>query len=988
MGRTPQSFGIDVNGKLYIDWGASSPALQSAQVQTINGLYPMWFAVESTAPADADLVVALANPGADTAARGVILSTRNAFISTQESQHEVAIPPDSRVLGTFTPAVVRWHTPDPAGTPTRTGINFFVGGLNSQTNTVPETITTLSQYEGPITDVRLTDTPRGTPAVPNIVFDSDKVTFQFSGGRYIFPGAQSLSTQIAFQRNGSAVTPTNISIVGVSGGSEIRATFPSGTFQGTDSVQVGIRSGSILAGSLSNSVGAQLVYGTDFGNTGDLLDAIPGEFTAVQPEISGAFPLVVNSSGFLTVLFNVPVDPESGSVQVLRDSGLAPLIDTFNVLSTNGNTLTLNPASGIPIFEGETVSVNTIPAGVVSNAVDNSLENDSINASAFTVINGSDVAVPDVNITSATINPSGNALILVFQQNTSYLGGSGTVNPTHSPVGSQNWGNLLAGDGTPTLSFALNNLDQIRNFDTVNVNIPAGVFKTTSNLSGGTQDSIINRSVVNNSTVPFNPPTYFESFVDPIGSRIRIVFTDTVVIDQTTLLNNLQVVATDISSGDSRTFFATGTPFLDTTTVTNDTVVVDISGNGLIYDNSNAPDGDNVTINTQGVSGIVIDEDSFGPGPQAYSLLPPINDEVPTNNSTVEEPSAPVVPDYVEAEVYDVGSNQFLRIRFDDGTSPLIIQLSQNLPTLQGSVSGNISLSFNSIVDGAGDNDEIVYIVVGEKLKRTSDETASLTVNANIVVSQISGTPNAAESTITEADASFTNSSTQALPEVPNTAPILQQATVGTSGNTIGLFYDVPILNGPSKDIEITTSQQGVLDVTSTKKVSSTLLVVTLDKVIFAGERVTLSLGSGFAINQSNNLSSTPSFNILASNNSRIAFPSGPTVDSALLNDPGTILTVSFNQAIINNNLPARIISSKSGNHTVVIDSVSENVATINVSGIVFEDETVSLILPIGFVTEFQFGISSNKESITVVDVSGRTSGAPDLPSIGEDLNE
>ena len=156
---------------------------------------------------------------------------------------------------------------------------------------------------------------------------------------------------------------------------------------------------------------------------------------------------------------------------------------------------------------------------------------------------------------------------------------------------------------------------------------------------------------------------------------------------------------------------------------------------------------------------------------------------------------------------------------------------------------------------------------------------------------------------------------------------------------------------------------------------------------IFRGEAVFVTLPAGLVENFANQEASVLVTEMLADNNSLIPVPSPPVVDAASLNDPGTVIQATFSVPVEAGAGLGYCIASKSGRHDLTVESVSGSVASLSVSGIIFESETVEMFLSKDFVKEAEYSFVSN-EAVNnfVVDVSSRTSAAPDLPGNSDGL--
>jgi len=659
---------------------------------------------------------------------------------------------------------------------------------------------------------------------------------------------------------------------------------------------------------------------------------------------------------------------------------------------------------GTPLYNNEVVNASSVQAGVVRSlgAPSGQGENASFNPPSFNVgSNGTDPPAPTV--TSATISTSGTQLVVVWDRAATFEGGSGTLTPENSPVGPQTLKSPTAGNSTDTWTFNLDT-DPIRIGDSVALTFSAGYaldFQTNEPTAAISIDPI-----VNNSTILYTKPALLDVDILADGATVKLVFDRAVTIRTATLESSVRVLAQDVSDSALRSFTVlAGTGTVITTTETDDSVQFEITGGGTVFGNGvggagDPNDGDDVAIHTNGFAGIVSSTLSETAGQPA--LVDPIGTPVSEtdfansfgvdNLSTQAEPASPITPTYVEAEVFDQGDNpleQFLRIRFDDGSAtPIELQNNSILPTLSGSLTGTTTLQFEQLQTGAGDNDEIVYKVTGEKLKRSVDgEVVTLTVLEGLVISVDTATVNAASGPyVDNVAASFTNSSTVPQPQAADTPPVIQQIFIGADGLLVGVYYDVNInaLSGQvTADGTLTGSRTGDFDV-SPPPAQLTLATFELNGSlpIFRGETVFVDLPESLVSNASNGQESLSVTGFLADNNSLLPVPLAPILDTATLNDPGTIITATFNVPVVAGLGTGYCIASKTGRHDLTIASISANVVNIQVAGVVFEGETLELFFAKDFVKEGQHEFTPNVQlSNFEVDVSSRTSAAPDLPS-------
>jgi hypothetical protein len=1011
---TPTQFELKKNGRLHITW--ASGTLVAADVDRINDRLPMQFGFISAVrgPWEPDSDHSLIK----------ILGTRGAVEQASSppiSSHEI-----SNVWAPDENNGCKWTTPVVTAPSGRSGICTFSGTGPSSTTTGDGTaVTFVDNYTGETTDIQLEDVPSGADAQPAIYYDIDQIRFKFSGERAcrLAPGANWSDIEITINGQSTNATASSEIINGnqvflapdftqvtpnsFTPGDTVLVDYPAGTFEIAEAVQ-----------ETPSDWSTHPRYDCD---DATFITVLEGNATIAKPELL-AFEFINPTT--IRLFWDVDVVVVNGgsgwNITWNRDENVEDEFGTplFNYDSQPSAKVTNFRLSSGAVYEGEEVTIGFILADRVRNAAapnDSAAGNELVVPNALesiTVGSQEGAASPAPVLLGATVLADGERLSLSFDIAVSYVGGNIAITNEYFTEANQNltFSGTFVDPGTDKQPiFDINPMNPVRNYDTVTADIPAGLFE---NKFPVTEDHVVynGRAVTNNSDIPFPNPEVLDSNIPASGDRIEIIFDRAVSVPtdveglniEQALIDNITVIATDISAGTpDRTFTVDDTLDIDsdTDTITNDTLVVRLTGGGLIFgvDTPSAGDGDDVVFHSNGVSGWAVSAASAGPDlADALAFVDAIEAESPEvvdNESTVDEPAADVTPTIVEAEVYDVGADQFLRIRWDDGSAtPITVQRSSAKPTISGSVTGGISLEDGVIQDGAGSGDEIAYQVIGDKLKRESDgEIVTLSIPASVVTSSTTGTPNAESGPyVSNVDSELTNNSTIGVPQPSELPPTIQQIYIHTDGRTVGVYYDVDISAGPAtsgsgyatqrEDIVLTRKQ-----VTPTQQ---TLLLMQSDKTIFRGETVLIDLVAGLVVNPVNNLTNTVATAVEAENNSLVPVPAPPIIDSAVLNDPGTVLTINFDKAVVAGSGSAYADAKVSGRHTVRITSINDNSVTAEVVGKVFEEDTeVTLVLEQDFVLDSLFEATGNISQTFDVNVSARTSAAPDLPDNAQGLN-
>jgi hypothetical protein len=867
----------------------------------------------------------------------------------------------------FTPFVV---TPTPGSTIRIQVRNSPSGSLGSITNGT-YLISLSDQYSGAQTDLILNGSQQPTATITS----GNQIVASSNYGRIINITAGSFNVRV----NGATRSVSSVT----SSGNQLYINFSGTAVNPSDVVTLSIDANAFDCGPFSPHA--------NWSNINTPFFTVTNNTSWPTPNYSSSF--YDNGGQRIGVSFDQNI--VSNTPQSLSITGDFGGTRTATYAFTSGSTAYYN-ISGTPVYNTEFIQSISYAANQVrvSGAPFGQGTNNFFSIPAGTVSSGG-ASPPVPSLVSANISQDGTVLTINWNRSCSYTSGQITLSPTYSPVGSQQFGSPDQGNGSTQFIYYLD-ADPIRIGDSVNLNIPGSY--ALDDVSSQ-PNALSNGLITNNSIEPYDKPLYLDSAVAADGQTFTVQFDMEVTLKQS-FTDNVEVIAQDKSDLTERVFtVASGTASLTTTTITNDTVTCTLTGGGVIFDPTGAApqSGDDVAFHTNGFSGIVSSKLSEDAG--QIALTDPIgtapydfaNSETVDNNSTQPEPVTAVTPAYLEAEVYNQGINQFLRIRFNDGASTLQLQQGAALPVLSGSISGTTSLSFSGLQFGAGDNDEIVYQITGEKMKQAIDgEVVTLTAPDGIVVSKATGTPNAAFGPFTAGTNNFTNNSTTPNPIEPDTAPAIEDMLVSLDGLSLGLYFDVVVdaVSGQAT-IDSTLTGERLADL-AVPAAEDTLIRVDLQGTlpIFRGESIFVSLPLGMVRNQSSgqtNLVITRQQ--VNNNNSLIPVPRAPVLDTCTLNTPGNLLTATFDIPVVEGSSTGYIISSRSGRHDVTIASVNSNIVNLNVDGLVFKNETVKLYLSKGFVKEGEYSFTDN-DAITAftVDVSGRGAGAPDLPSLGEDL--
>lgn len=860
-----------------------------------------------------------------------------------------------------------------------------------------QTLVGANDYQGTTTDIRLGfEDPTAQISANNFSDTQSRIAWSWSGGRNsrLKPGRSYNDITVTVTPQGGS--PVVVTHTGHAAGINPRFNLNRRLIP-TDVVTVDIPDGTF---ELSQSNQANYVF--DCVHTQD----VPVRVFVTWPEPQYTHTTVVDNGTKVRHHFDIPVANENFIGSLPEDfGGDIVTLRSASPLAVAADYIEWSVTSPDPIYEGETIDFGTINGNLVRNAdaPPGLGRNSSFNPSPYTVVGGG--APPPVPILiGAQINPDGTSLQLTWTRPADYYKGTGVLKPTFSPIGNQNFDVPDFGNGGTQWTYLLDP-DPIRVGDTVTLDATAML--AMDQVSGEGSAAVTDFPVVNGSTQPYDKPVLELTWVLADGQSIQLDFDRPVVVNDSILEANYQVLAQDIiDQAPTREFSVVpGTATL----IDGDTKLqVAITGAGTIFGNGlggpgDPDDGDSAKHNTNGFAGIVSSKLSAEAGQPA--LLDPIpgaagdwdTSLLIVNNSQIVEPTGEVIPTYVEAQVFDQGDSpveQFLRIRFDDGAgTPVKLQDNVTLPILSGSLTGLVSLTFDHLQAGAGDNDEIVYKVVGELLKRSADgEVITLTIPEGIVVSDSTGDPNPAFGPITDGDPSFTNDSTIPQPVPAETPPHIQQIIVGSDGFLVGIYYDVEInaVGGAIETDSTVTSEKTGNFTVNPSPAQKTLATFKLegDVPIFREESVLVDVPSGLVSGIVNGLSSIAASQLLAENNSLIPVPLPPIVDSASVNDPGDLIQLIFSVPVVEGTGAGYVVSSLSGRNEVTIASISNNVVNLNVAGIIYENEDVELFLEADFVKEATYEFTSNEKLRNyVVDTSGRTAAAPDLPGNAPGLN-
>jgi hypothetical protein len=288
-----------------------------------------------------------------------------------------------------------------------------------------------------------------------------------------------------------------------------------------------------------------------------------------------------------------------------------------------------------------------------------------------------------------------------------------------------------------------------------------------------------------------------------------------------------------------------------------------------------------------------------------------------------------------------------LKIRYDDGAgTPIALQQSTAIPTLTGSVTGTVVLEFWDIDDGAGTNDDIIYQVVGERIKKNTQEVATLTIPSSIVVSQATGTPNAAVGPYTQGTNNFLNQSNEELLPGESELPIPEEAKIDITGLKVGIYFSTAINSvGTQVIVESTLSGSRVAQFGSpTTEDTLAVLEFVQPLPVFRGESVFVDIPAALVQDSTGGQQNLGRERFEVDNNSHVPVPAAPVLDSCTLNNPGTIASATFDVDVYAGvDGTAWLIGEKSGRRDVEISSITSNVASLAVDGVIYADETVEL---------------------------------------------
>lgn len=639
--------------------------------------------------------------------------------------------------------------------------------------------------------------------------------------------------------------------------------------------------------------------------------------------------------------------------------------------------------------------------------------NRRISPGSFVADTGATTLVPEVVF--VRVNSTGTQISIRWNTATKYKSGVAQFNTEFSFDNTLNLSIPSSGDGTFTWIYTLSTENQIRENDSFAINIPAGFgedVQTESEDSLAYLESFLDDND-NQSNIPWPAPELLSGEVSTDGRTISLTFdidVRVIVDDNGPLIDQfLNILAKD--TGDDEIILYPVQPNT-VSPLTAATKVISFTSQGILYRSAD----EDIAINSSNIAGMVGNYASVVL--DVPQLLPPIDNPTTgpissntdfdnsyqlTNNSTEEKPVDPVVPTYDSASITQVGDppQQILRIVFDDGTDPISIRRSPEnlLPTLTGNRAGQVDLEFREITSSNIDNDTIVFNVTSEPFILQRDfETASLFIPEDLVRSIATDTPNAEVSEFNQGTDNFENNSEFVPPAAPFERPEIRDAFVGEDGRLVGLYFNTDLSGSRNTQLTVYGTLTGTRTFTLASNdpgdlpVDQTLATYRITTLpVFRGEKVYVTGDQGLvtALNDGNfTVDSLPFERFLARNNSLIPVPPAPVLDTAVLATNGFELILTFSIPVKNGTADAYVIASKTGKHKVKFDSVNVNIVTAIVSGKVYEDETVELFLPKDFVVESTYSFTSNAETNNfTVDVSSRTTDAPDLPPGAEGLS-
>lgn len=975
---TPASATILANGRLQLTWSSGDI---SSIPNTVNAnRLPLQYGMPNVAGG-------LLPVHASDQRRGKLVGSPGN--SQPDARHTIVLP---RTHKSEISVVVNRNTSGASGsgaivftTPGSLPFITFVGG---GTNTVgSNTLNLTNNYIGQTTDIRLQDVGDTVNAVPDVSTDNGNgsettITFRFSGNRV----ARIKSGRL---ESGARINVAGGSHPGVTGLSAIVGTVPvAGTANIGLRFPFKVRPGQSVALQIDDGT-FEISQHHDNGGTinfANALDCIASSNIIISSNNrTWSRPTFVNATIHNTgtrirLNMNDLISVVGGGPGPLTFSGR-----TATYVSVTGQYIEYAIPAGNPVYRGEMLSgFSTVAANVIrTRDADSTGNNLAFTVEAFTVANDTGAAAPPALVlNSAAVDVFGTILTLVWSRAATRGVGSAVLQATNSPVGSQSLGIPVIGGNIWTFTLSS---DAIRIGDNV-----AGVFFDNSVMDGITGLSIgtLPYAVTNGSTQPYPKPLIVpNSFrINPNGTSGKLVFDMRVVIGSN-FVTAVRILARDITSGILSVFTPTNLQ-LATTTVAEDSVSFDLTSGGTIFGNmingaGHPNDGDDVRVHSFTAAGVVRSRLSVDVGHPVN--LDPIGTNISSetdfvnaipfgpggNASTQQEPVNLVVPAYTLAVIYDSSNEQFIRIRFNAD-----VQRGTVLPTLVSAFVGPISLVFHTIQN---DGDEIVYRVVGNKVIRDDDgEVATLTLPIGVVVSAATGTANILTGPYNDGTNSFVNSSTVVQPPEILLPPIAQQVIIGIDGLKVGIYFDSQI-NAVAGTVTVKSlisgdKQAGGLFTQNTLLTAAIVGVVP----IFRGEHVETSipanLVSGATTGQPNIKQS-----LVADNNSTIAKPRPPVIDSVVLNALGNLLVVTYDVPVVPGEGTGYTLSSKSGRNAVTVNSISGNVANVDVAGIDYETETVDLYLAADFVKEAKYQVVSSAVVIKrIVDV---TATQPTLPT-------
>jgi len=997
----PQFAVLDKNGKLIITWTSGSGLISSIPNVIFNDRLNLQFGFPE------NNILAPVSPSVEN--RGKIVGSpangqvdaRHSFVGRVQTS-EISLVAPGATIGT----VINFASPNlinPLSSGFAAAVKFNSGNdWNIQNNTTGITVNITNNYTGPQTDIRLQDTAPGIDARPVVETlsgsgPSTVVQFQWSGHRIGRLKAGRFISEVKLKVNGGARDGTssgsNASTFQI--GFDVKTfptdilllTIPDGVFEINQSFASGDGFPSPL-----NCVASTDIPVTNLRTWPSpvFVNAVPAATgTRIRLNMDSSLQLVATPS-------NLTFTGNFGGNRVATFAGVSGIFIEYLI-------------SGNPISQGELLTAfSPVSAGVVRffGSTGPTGFNNAFTVGNFTVASNDPGAAPAQvpTVSSATISSNGTQLTIVWTRSASFVSGASNLTVTFSPVGTQSLPLPTSGNGTSAWIYNLS-ADAIRIGDTVKLNVVSGWARDS--ITSALVASATNLTVINNSTVPYPKPVFTpaNSIVQSDGKSGKLVFDRRIIIGSS-FNTAIKILARDKTDLIVRIFSpVVGTALLSTTVITEDSIVFNLTGGGTIFGNNvggigSPNDGDEVRVHSNTIAGAIISQLSQSAsqpvGNDPIGMPTDISDFINSipigNSSTVPEPATDIIPIYTQSEIFDLVNDQFLRIRFNDGVSSIQLQNNFILPTLISSLVGPISLVFFSMQAGIGDNDEIVFRITGNKVIRAADgEILTLTGPSGIVISALTGDPNNSFGPFVDGTNNFINNSTVPLPMDQPLPPKAQQVQVGIDGKKIGIYYDTPI-NAIAGIVTVESLLTGnkVASFTSTPA-QNTLVTLTIsdsDTPIFRGERVkvTIPIGlvSGIITGQLNDEEI-----LVADNNSLIAIPRAPVIDSVFLNDPGDLLVVTFDVPVVAglSNPGGFTDSDKSGKNFVRIASISENVVNVNVDGIDYEDENVFLTLERDFIRESRYKlIPNNRISRLIVNVSNRTVAAPNLPSNADGL--